>query len=282
MYHSISPHSLKCYAACKADEYDILGIKKFFKSSDKKFASLEGTIYFSTKEQDSQELVEVFIFYFGSIVIWGASEKKCNEILDNISAFTQGKTQNPSANSEVIECKYIPGVAKGYFNDKKDHLVIPSDNIFTKFSISYAVAQSVKLSFLENSVAKLIKSTHQIQKELSYKGSTSLSKREISKKTGMLFRERYSINLHNDMLDIPEFFWSRPIYEQLYILTAKSQDIQPRQNILNRRLDMMHDLYEMLSNDLSHKHSSRLEMTIIVLIGVEILLNLIHIAVVSM
>jgi len=91
-----------------------------------------------------------------------------------------------------------------------------------------------------------------------------------------LFSEMFSINLHSDILDTPEFFWKRPRYEPLYLMTVDFQDISVRQGILNHRLDIIQELYGILSNELNNKHSSRLEITIIVLIAIEILLALSH------
>jgi uncharacterized Rmd1/YagE family protein len=139
-----------------------------------------------------------------------------------------------------------------------------------KLSISHALAQSVKLAILEGSVMKLIDKTNPIQKEMAAKGSVSLSKKEISKQIGRLFSERYMINQHSDILDVPEFFWRRPSYEPLYQMTVEFQDIQLRQNIMYNRLDMINDLYSILSEELNHRHSSRLEIIIIALIAIEV------------
>jgi uncharacterized Rmd1/YagE family protein len=93
---------------------------------------------------------------------------------------------------------------------------------------------------------------------------------------GVLFSERYSINLHSDILDTPEFFWRRPSFEPLYLNAAEFQDIQQRQTLLNHRLDMIHELYTMLSNELHVKHSTKLEWIIIILITIEVFLELTH------
>ena len=70
------------------------------------------------------------------------------------------------------------------------------------------------------------------------------------------------------------FFWRRPSYEPLYSMTVEFQDIQLRQNIMNNRLDMINDLYSVLSDELNHRHSTRLEVIIIALIAIEIVLAL--------
>ena len=131
-----------------------------------------------------------------------------------------------------------------------------------------------ELDLLEESVIKLLENTKPIQQELAQKGRVSLSKSEISKQIGVLFSSRYSVNMHSDVLDTPEFFWRRPRYEPVYLMTVEFQDIRTRQEILNNHLNLIQELYNMLSSDLNHKQSSRLEMVIIILIAIEIVIAL--------
>jgi uncharacterized Rmd1/YagE family protein len=91
---------------------------------------------------------------------------------------------------------------------------------------------------------------------------------------GKLFLERSSINLHSDILDTPDFFWDYPELEPLYRMTAKDQDIKQRVDILNKRLNLIHELFEMLSDVFNNRHSSILEIIIIALISIEIILTI--------
>ncbi|MBS1689769.1 MAG: RMD1 family protein, partial [Bacteroidetes bacterium] len=170
---------------------------------------------------------------------------------------------------------YDESSQKSFIDEDKNEIILHNNHVFTKISMSHALAQSVKLQILERSVSNLLDATAPIQKELAQRGSVSLSKTEIAKQMGVLFSERYSINMHSDILDVPEFFWRRPSYEPLYLMTAEFHDITQRQNIMNHRLDMIHDLYSILSDELNARHSSRLEIIIIVLITIEVVIALI-------
>jgi uncharacterized Rmd1/YagE family protein len=57
-------------------------------------------------------------------------------------------------------------------------------------------------------------------------------------------------------------------------MTANYLDIETRVEVLNQRLDVIHELFEMLGTELNHQHSSLLEWTIIVLIVMEVALTL--------
>ena len=56
--------------------------------------------------------------------------------------------------------------------------------------------------------------------------------------------------------------------------TANYLDIRTRVEILNQRLNVIHDLFEMLGTELNHSHSNRLEWTIIWLILIEVIISL--------
>ena len=65
----------------------------------------------------------------------------------------------------------------------------------------------------------------------------------------------------------------------VYRLCRKYQDIEKRLAILNHRLDVMKDMYEMVRTELSIDDYSRLEMIVVWLIVLEVMIELIIIVV---
>jgi len=61
----------------------------------------------------------------------------------------------------------------------------------------------------------------------------------------------------------------------LYNITASYLDIKPRIEVLNKKLEVIQDLLNVLADEQKHKHSSFLEIIIIVLITFEIILTII-------
>lgn len=87
--------------------------------------------------------------------------------------------------------------------------------------------------------------------------------------------QRSSVNLHLDVLDMPDFFWERPELEPLYKLTRSYLDLNKRVDILNRRLDVLKELMEILKDQLNTQHASRLEWIVIWLIVLELCISVI-------
>ncbi|MGI4776087.1 MAG: RMD1 family protein [Janthinobacterium lividum] len=270
---------MRCSSYCTAAGYNIDKLVSHLNEQGLEPKHFNEVIHVQKELNENKHPIDVFFFPFGCTIIWGAEESQEKSIIELTSGFEIGKLEPPS--SEFIYFKYDDSSSKTFINEEKNEIVLGDSSAFVKLSISHALAQSVKLSVLEISVSNLLDKTTPIQQELANTGSVSLSKKEISKQIGILFNERYSINLHSDILDTPEFFWRRPSYEPLYLMTVEFQDIQVRQNILNHRLNMIHELYTILSNDLNYKHSTKLEWIVIILIAFEVILAFTHNDVIS-
>ncbi len=263
---------MRCTSYCTASSYKMNELVEMFVSKGFEPKYYDDVVHVQKEYGKSKPAVDIFYFPFGCVTIWGAEEVKEKNIVAELEDFAIEKVDDTS--SDLIYYHYDLEGSKTFIDEEKNDIILNSNLAFVKLSISHALAQSVKLNILEASVTKLIEKTAPLQKELASKGRVSLSKTEISKQIGVLFNERYSINMHSDILDVPEFFWRRPSYEPLYLMTVEFQDIQLRQNIMNNRLDLINDLYGVLSNELNYRHSTRLEIIIIVLIAIEVVVAL--------
>ncbi|CAG2121935.1 unnamed protein product, partial [Medioppia subpectinata] len=105
-----------------------------------------------------------------------------------------------------------------------------------------------------------------------------LSRDQVFRKTGELFDLKHRINLSSDLLDTPDFYWDRQELERLFVDTIYFLNIKKRTNVLNEKLNHCIELMELLSNNLNHSHSAKLEWMIIVLIVVEVVFEAIHYA----
>jgi uncharacterized Rmd1/YagE family protein len=267
---------MRCSSYCTASAYKISELAEYLNNQGLEPKYFDDVIYARAKNRDGDEYIDLFFFPFGCVTIWASDEIHEKAVLDELPVASLEVEPLESALSEFIHFDYNPEGDKTFIDEENNKIILGGDSAYIKLSISHALAQSVKLSVLEKSVSKILENTAPIQQELANTGSVSLSKKQISKKIGNLFNERYSINMHSDILDTPEFFWRRPSYEPLYLMTAEFQDIGVRQGILNHRLNMIQELYIILSNELNYKHSSMLEITIVILIAIEVLLALTH------
>ena len=139
-------------------------------------------------------------------------------------------------------------------------------------AVSFAFAQSIKLSCHENSVEKSSNDMRVYPQRLATIGKVGLTEREISMKIGSLFVLRNSVNLYGDFLDTPEFLWEDDVFEPSFARARRYLDLDKRISVLNSRLDVLNQLLDILSQQATNMHANRLELIITVLILFEVFL----------
>lgn len=266
----------ECYFYCVSGQYNLIGISDYLRShrSIKSKIHLKEVLHFKSQSDDSA--CDVFVFNYGCIVFWGLNEDEIHEIISEFNQFAFELLKNPISD----KCRYevVSQDDSSFIDMENDAIIINKDeNIqLTKLAFSYGLSQSVKLSLFEDSVDKTIEDNKSIPHELIKTGKISLSKEELAKKIGFLFAERNYINLNNNILDTPEFFWKHPRYEQFYEMSIKFLDLTQRIHVLNTKLNIIRDLYSILSDELKHGHSFRLEVIIVLLIALEVCIGILH------
>lgn len=209
-----------------------------------------------------------FFFNYGCFVTWNLTEADDRELMDILST----SCRNP------VECdndsfEYAFGKKQKVVQDHIT-LVEGDDVTYQMLAVSHGLSQSMKLSYFEDRILTRINETKHIPEDLARNGRISMTRRQISKQIGSLFLDRSSVNIHSDILDTPVFFWDHPEYEELYFMTIKDQDLHARTAVLNTRLDIIRDLFEVLNDQINLRHSVFLEWIIIVLISMEVTLTI--------
>ena len=252
----------RCTAYCTAKTYDFEGIREHFHSRHKT-AIYRDCIHVDIDEGD------ILLYPFGVAVFWNCTTDRIMSVLGEIKIFENGSHGKP-----LID-EFTYSIMENGGRIHEDHIILSSDDILEKLAFSHGIGQSLKLSELENYAWETIEATSHIPQNLARTGRTKLKRREISRMRGTLFIVSSEINLKFELLDTPEFFWEYPEVEHYYEMTARYLDIRPRVEILNKKLSIIRELFDMLAGEQNHKHSSVLEWIIIWLIAIEIIFFLI-------
>lgn len=220
---------------------------------------------------------DIFIFEYGVVVLWGFTKREEKLFLYELAKFENEKLADEDVQKEefnyYVTQSYQPRIYNDFFTLRDD------SNHMLKLSISYAISQSVKISLFEELVDNTIEDTQDIPQQISTTGKVEMSREEIMKSIGELFILRININLHGSILDSPELMWSEPELEPIYQATRGYLEINQRVALLNQRLEIISDLLQMLKEQLGHNNDEQLELTVILLIGAEVLVSLINIVV---
>ncbi|KAL8916700.1 MAG: hypothetical protein Q9208_008347 [Pyrenodesmia sp. 3 TL-2023] len=221
---------------------------------------------------------EIFLFDYGTVVIWGMTPAQETRFISDISKFATGEPLSPSdIQTENFNFYYTREYQARIYNDFIS--LREKKNYMTKLAISHALSQSVKTSLFEDSLSTTIASTHPLPQQLALTGRIALSRTEITKQIGQLFILRINIHLQGSVLDSPELMWAEPQLEPVYQAVRSYLEMDQRVGLLTERLEVLGDLLAVLKDQVGTRHGEYLEWIVIVLIAAEILVAAINIVV---
>lgn len=213
----------------------------------------------------------LIFFEYGVVVILGLESSESQEIIDHIA--------RPSA-LEPLDKRFCEReeLDMCYCNDREakirnDTITLPRRlrrHQATRLAIAHALAQSTKLCVFEEQGLDLVRSTKHLPRELASRGEVSLSRIELSKLIGKLFMQRSEIDLLSSALDTPEYFWQAPdTVQELYKKVCEYLEMDERIEAVNKRLEVSHNMLDMLQNQHDVSHGVRLEWIVIILVAIE-------------
>ncbi|KAI5735891.1 hypothetical protein M8J77_023929 [Diaphorina citri] len=239
----------------------------------------ENSIQVIAKYQVGKEPRFIYFFQEGSLVAWNVSDLEIENLLEFLKQFEIKPYEKAVVlnEKELMNYTYSPNIKVSQLKRDSICLVENSpDDMLSKYTISNAMALSVKLGIWEAALDKYVDSIEYITEDLKSGKKISISRREVLQKTGQLFALRHSINLDSDLLDTPDFYWERDDLENLYLQTCNYFSISRRTKVMNEKLNHCLELVDLLSSHLSDKHHIRLEWMIIVLIMIEVAFEALH------
>lgn len=200
---------------------------------------------------------EIFLFDYGTVVIWGMTLAQEQRFLHDISKFESEKLSPADIQTENFNFYYTREYQARIYNDFIS--LREKKNYMTKLAISHALAQSVKTSLFEDLLSTTITLTQPLPEQISLTGSIALSRRQIHQQIGQLFILRINIHLQGSVLDSPELMWAEPSLEPIYAAVRSYLEMDQRVGLLTERLSVIGDLLAVLKDQVGTKHGEYLE-----------------------
>lgn len=254
---------LTCLACCSAKTFRFNELQEYFIENHR-------AVFYKDALHVTKENGDIFIFGYGVIIFWNISRDQSLRVLDDINRFENDPLDN------MLTDEFTFSDCESQMRIHEDHIYLHSEDMLEKLAVSHGIAQSLKLSELESYAWETIDAVSHIPHNIAESGRSRLTRREIAKIRGKLFIADMDINLNYDLLDTPEFFWEYPEVEGFYETTVKYLDVKPRIDILEKKLTVIREIFNMLADEQNHKHSAVLEWIIIWLIAIEIILFIIN------
>lgn len=218
---------------------------------------------------------EVFLFEYGTVVIWGMTLQEEKRFLKEIAKFETDKLGKDEVETEEFNFYYTREYQARIYNDfislrdKKNYMI--------KLAISHGLSQSVKTSLFEDLVDNTIDDTKDIPAQIASSGKINLNKKQINMQIGELFILRISIHLQGSVLDAPELMWAEPQLDPVYQAVRSYLEMDQRVSLLTERLNVIGDLLAVLKDQLTVTHGELLEWIVIILIFAEVVVAAINI-----
>lgn len=213
------------------------------------------------------DVAEMFVFSYGVVVFWNLTERQEKDLLADLAFATSSVTGSPiplatmplqeeDFESEEFHFEYSTEISRPrVYNDM---ITLRSGDHMIKLTISHGIAQSTKLCFFEEVMARQMTEAKDIPRRLAVTGQLGMKREEVFRILGRLFKSRVEVNLSSNMLDVPNFFWeSEPTLCPLYIAVREYLEIKPRIQVLNERCRVFLDLAEILSDSIADSRTSR-------------------------
>ncbi|KAH6650995.1 hypothetical protein F5144DRAFT_524580 [Chaetomium tenue] len=230
---------------------------------------------------DAKNFGEMFVYSYGVVVFWNFTERQEKDILadltfaENESGFTLATStlDEDDFETEEFHFEYSADVKRPrVFNDMIT--LLPRSDHMVKLTISHAIAQSTKLCFFEERMSETMLDAQHVPKRLALTGELNMTRTEIVKILGRLFKSRVDINLSSNILDVPNFFWdAEPTLHPLYVAIREYLEIDPRIRVLNERCRVFLDLADILADSVADSKMSNITWIIIILIVVSIIVT---------
>jgi uncharacterized Rmd1/YagE family protein len=151
---------------------------------------------------DVKNFGEMFVFSYGVVVFWNFTEHQEKDILADLT-FAENETgtslltrplEQSDYETEEFHFEYSENLKRPrVFNDMIT--LLPRSDHMVKLTISHAIAQSTKLCFFEERMSETMTDAQHVPKRLALTGELNMTRTEIVRLLGGLFKSRVDINL---------------------------------------------------------------------------------------
>jgi uncharacterized Rmd1/YagE family protein len=140
--------------------------------------------------------------------------------------------------------------------------------------IAEALAMSVALAYDERRIAVAFDRITQVAEDLQERHLPSRGQGAMLEQIGEALLIRQRLAERTDLDDKPDVLWDHPELERFWARLVDEYDLTQRGRAISRKLEVIRDTADTLTDLMATRTSHRLELYIIALIGIEIALSL--------
>ncbi len=154
----------------------------------------------------------------------------------------------------------LPGGPMILRNATPDRLIVIAD----------ALSKSVILARDEREVTSVFELVEPFARDLAERGRVTATRRTILKHIGNALLVRHRVSGRVAVTEKPDVVWDRQDLERLYARLQDEYELKERAETLSRKLSVIAETAEVLTDIIDTRRSLRLEIIIVILIAIEL------------
>jgi len=215
------------------------------------------------------------LFRYGVVVLIGLNALEEEEFLRGLEQRMTGKFARRDEEIAIVERAA-----------DREELIPPGGPISLQslsperlILIAEALAKSVVLARHEREVASVFDTTEPFARELAQRGQMRGGRQAILKHIGNALLVRHRVSGPVEVEEKPDVLWDKPHLERLYARLEDEYELKERAESLNRKLAVIAESAQVLTDIIDTRRSLRLEVIIVLLILFEVIMTIYQLAV---
>ncbi|MBI5111152.1 MAG: RMD1 family protein [Rhodovulum sp.] len=209
------------------------------------------------------------LFRYGVAVLIGLSPVEEDEVVRALGPRLFGRYEQVEDESTLVEIA-----------PEQDDQVVPGGPVAIRaltpprlLVIADVLAKNAALSRDEREAARVLEVMEPFAATLARTGKTPTNRRQMLRTIGQALQVQHRLAGRVEIEDKPDILWDQPEFERLWLRLADEYELKERATSLARKLEVIDDTARALTELIDTERSVRLEMTIVLLIVVEVLVT---------
>ena len=210
----------------------------------------------------------VTLFRYGVAVLMGLTATEENEVLRGLQPRLIRPVKPSEEETVLIEIasdkddQILPGGPISLKTITPEHLIVIAD----------ALSKSVVLARDEREVTAVFELVEPFARQLAERGRAAAGRRTILKHVGNALLVQHRVSGRVAVAEKPDVVWDRPDLDRLYARLEDEYELKERADALSRKLSVIAETAEILTDIIDTRRSLRLEIIIVILIAVELVI----------
>ncbi|SFP43032.1 Uncharacterised ACR, YagE family COG1723 [Bradyrhizobium sp. Ghvi] len=233
-----------------------------------------GTLVSSTPAAFRVHAGLAVIFRYGVVVLIGLLPSEEKVVLDSLKSRVTGEFspyEEEIAQAQLCKDENAEAIQPGgpicLFKFSDERLLLIAD----------ALAKSTSLARDERRVAAVFDVIEPLARELAEKGRTSRRRKGILQLIGNALLVQQRVAGRVAVAEKPDALWEKPQLDRLYARLEDEYELTERLDTLERKLKVISETADALTDIIDTQRSLRLEIAVVVLIVIEVVIGCIQI-----